>query len=117
MNFIEKRKHPRVELDSVTVEIYSSTTHMTDPEISDICTVINLSENGMRFESNSRYNQAILLRLTFLLPESMVIIRTDAIVVNSLQTANKFETGVQFKNLGIAEHKILQHFIDKMLAA
>jgi hypothetical protein len=56
------------------------------------------------------------VRLTFALPASPVVIRTSAIVVHANRT-KKFDIGVQFRDLAIAEQKLLRHFIDKALAS
>lgn len=117
MNFNERRQHIRVEIDYVTVEVYPSSELFSSPEVSDICSVLNLSENGMGFSSDKNYEPGRLLRLTFVLPDSMVIIRTNAIAIHSRQkNDNSYEIGVQFKNLGIAERKIIKHVIEKMLS-
>ena len=111
----ERRKHPRIETD-VTVEVYTSPLHTAEPEVAEICTVINLSESGMRFYAGQRFSTSQLLRLTFLLPDSIIIIRTDARVIH-IQKNNKgtLEVGVEFTNISIAERKLIRHFVNKAL--
>lgn len=114
MNISERRQYPRVSIDYVTVEIYSSIEIIHSTEIEEICPVINISENGMRFTAEQGFTKAQRLRLTFILPDSIVIIRTDAFVVYIYKAEKKqTDIGVQFKNLGLAEQRLIRHFINK----
>jgi|GEM_PF-1116796 len=109
----ERRKHPRIEVD-VTVEVYASPTQMTEPEMVEICSVLNLSESGMRFMTGRRFKSSQLLRLTFLLPNSMIIIRTDAKVIHQQRKGNKgTETGVEFVTIRQTDRKLIRHVVDK----
>jgi hypothetical protein len=115
MNEIERRRYPRINLSHVTVEVYTSLGELLEPEL---CFVINVSENGMLFKSESKninYNAGMLLRLTFGLPESNLIIRTDATVIHTRATELSQYVGVQFKNLGLAETKFLRDYVEKKL--
>jgi hypothetical protein len=112
MDSIEKRKSPRIEIDLVTVEVYLHPTVNPELEILEICPIRNLSETGMMFESEARFNPGDLIRLTFALPDSHLSIRTDAIVIHAVKK-KLFQIGVQFKNLAIAEHRLLQHIIGR----
>jgi hypothetical protein len=115
MDHVEKRKTPRVTADLVTVEVYRYPSLKAEPVVIEICPIRNLSESGMMFESEARFNSGDLLRLTFALPDSPLSIRTDAIVIHA--TGKKqIETGVQFKNLAIAEHNLLRHIIARLQA-
>jgi hypothetical protein len=114
MGTMEKRKSPRIIVDFVSVEIYH-TAGRSDPEMREICPVRNISESGMMFEADKVLDSGTILRLTFALPDSPIVIRTDAIVVHATRK-KVWETGVQFKNLAIAEQKLLQHFITRFLA-
>ena len=115
MTVKERREHPRIDTD-VTVEVYTSPLHTAEPEIAEICTVINLSESGMRFYAGQKFMPSQLLRLTFLLPNSIIIIRTDARVIhNQKNNAGSSEVGVQFTNISIAERKLIRHFVKKIL--
>jgi hypothetical protein len=116
MTVKEKRHYQRIVVDYVTVEVYSSMAKLADElDIVDICSVINLSENGMLFSADHPFTKGQLLRLTFNLPHSMVIIRTDALVIHVLKMKGMDEVGVQFTHLGISEQKLIQHFVNKML--
>lgn len=111
----ERRKHPRIETD-VTVEVYTSSLHIAEPEVAEICNVINLSESGMLFDAMRRFKTNQLLRLTFLLPESIIIIRTDARVIHTRKTErNHRQVGVQFANINPSDKKLIRHFINKSL--
>jgi c-di-GMP-binding flagellar brake protein YcgR len=113
MDFVERRQAPRIHIDYVTVEVYPSQEFASSPEISEICSVIDLSEAGMRFKADNLYKAGQIIRLTFVLPDSIVVIRTNAIIIHS--DSRLHEIGVQFKNLGIAEHKLIQHVIERNL--
>ena len=115
MGSIEKRKSPRVDINLVTVEVYLHPAVSRDSEVLEICPIKNLSESGMMFECDARFSSGDLLRLTFALPDSPLSIRTDAIVIHS-KKGKVFQTGVQFKNLAIAEHKLLEHIISRAQA-
>lgn len=115
MDRIDKRKSPRVDVDLVAVEVYRHPSEKAGLEILEICPIKNLSETGMKFECEARFNPGDLLRLTFALPESPLYIRTDAIVIHMVKK-KPFEIGVQFKSLAIAEHNILRHTISRMQA-
>ena len=81
---LEKRKSPRIDIDLVTVEVYLHKEAVkAEPEIIEICPIRNLSESGMMFECETRFNPGDLLRLTFALPDSPLSIRTDAIVIHA----------------------------------
>ncbi len=111
----ERRKHPRIETD-VTVEVYTSALHIAQPELAEICNVINLSESGMMFRATKRFTANQLLRLTFLLPDSIIIIRTNARVIH-IQKAdrNHRDIGVEFTNISPSNRKLIRHFVDKAL--
>ncbi len=116
MESTEKRKSPRITVDLVSVEINVLPRAGSESEVEEICAAENISESGMMFEAAMPFNPGDLLRLTFALPESPIVIRTDAIVVHAMKR-KKFDIGVQFKDLAIAEQKLLQHFIAKAAAA
>ncbi len=110
----ERRKFPRVDVDFVTVEIYRDDSFATDH--AEICSVVNLSLTGMRFDSDRNFNADQLLKLTFILPESMVIIRVNAKIIHMSEINNRmYSYGVQFRNLGMFEQKQIEHFIQKSL--
>ena len=108
----ERRKHPRVDVDFVTVEIYREHSFTTDH--AEICPVINLSITGMRFSSECTFSKEHLLRLTFVLPESMVIIRVNAKIIHCSENNHRRNFyGVEFINLNASEQKQIEHFIQK----
>jgi hypothetical protein len=116
MDISERRHYPRIKIDYVTVEVYPSEIESRSTEIEEICPVVNISENGMCFRAEHSFSNSQILRITFVLPDSIVIIRTDAIVVHiSKHDKNTNDFGVQFKNLGIAEQILIRHFINKNL--
>ena len=112
----ERRQYPRVDIDFVTVEVYSSLLITEPPKVAEICSMINLSENGMMFKADNAFEQGALLRLTFILHESPIIIRTDATVVHvNSDRRHEREIGVQFKNIGLTEQRLIRHFVEKNL--
>ncbi|HLV30456.1 MAG TPA: PilZ domain-containing protein [Chitinispirillaceae bacterium] len=116
MDFIERRKNPRIDVDYVTVEVYTSNHYAAMPEVSEICNVINLSEKGMRFSTEIKFKTKQILRLTFLLPDSICIVRTNANVIHIIpKRRSTYEVGVSFINLGTAEKALIQHFVNKSL--
>lgn len=109
----DRRRYPRVSLNHVTVEVYSNLGQLTSPEF---CFIINVSENGMLFKAElqgSGYEAGLLLRLTFVLPDHNIVIRTDAIVIHVRVTELSQYVGVQFKNLSLAEVTLIRDFISK----
>jgi hypothetical protein len=117
MGTLEKRKSPRIIVDLVTVEVYvNKSAADRESEIREICPVRNISESGMMFEIDRPFERGTILRLTYALPDSMIVIRTDAIVIHATRK-RKYELGVQFKNLAIAEQKLLQHFMNRAINA
>ncbi|NLL12498.1 MAG: PilZ domain-containing protein [Fibrobacter sp.] len=118
MNLVERRQYPRVETNYVTVEVYKPGTHPSETEVEEICPVLNLSETGMKFRAEQNFKNGQLLKLTFVLPNSMVVIRTDATIIYVSQTTAKnfLEIGVQFKGIGLAERKLISHFIAKKIS-
>jgi hypothetical protein len=114
MGLLEKRKSPRIIVDFVSVEVQGHPSSGSDIVPREICQVKNISESGMLFESEDPFEPGTILKLTFAVPDSPIVIRTDAIVIRS-QRKRSFDIGVQYKNLAIAEQKLLQHFINKAI--
>lgn len=114
---IERRKFPRIDIDLVTVEVYETQQSDSSVSMTEICSVVNISEDGMCFLADHKFEDQKLLRLTFLLPESIVIIRTDAVVAYITKNSIKeYAIGVQFKDLDPAERKQICHFISRFLS-
>jgi c-di-GMP-binding flagellar brake protein YcgR len=105
----ERRKSPRIIVESVTVEVYKKEG---EPEAPEICDVINISETGMMFISRKTYDINQLLRVTFVLPDSMLIIRTNATTVHFQKKTLKNVIGVQFAKLGPPERYALHAFVE-----
>jgi hypothetical protein len=113
MDGIERRRYPRVSLTHVTVEVYSSFGELTSPEF---CFIINVSENGMLFKAESKekiFESGMLVRVTFVLPDGNIVVRSDATAIHVRVTDLSLYVGVQFKNLGIAERKLLRDYVEK----
>jgi hypothetical protein len=111
----ERRRYPRVSLNHVTVEIYSATGQLDNPEF---CFIINVSENGMLFKTDNKDNNYApnkLVQMTFVVPDNNIIIRTDALIIHVRETDLAAYIGAQFKNLALAEQKILNEFVQKSL--
>lgn len=116
MDVIERRKTPRIDVDYVTVEVYSSHHYGAMPEVSEICTVINLGEEGMRFSTDVKFKPKQVLHLTFFLPDTLCVVRSYAAVVHTIsKRGGTYEIGVKFTNLGSTERTLIQHFIKKNL--
>jgi hypothetical protein len=112
---MERRRYPRVSLNHVTVEVYSTLGELTCPEF---CFIINVSENGMLFKAEikgSGYKAGMLLRLTFVLPENNIVIRTDATAIHVRATELSQYVGVQFKNVSLAESKLIRDFVARSI--
>ncbi len=105
-----RRKHARVEVDFVTVEVYSLDGTPQDPEL---CYVINISEGGMMFRSERSYSPTQRLRVTFSLSGTNIMIKTDCSVVHSHSVTSSTLYGVQFKNLGLAEKQQIREYVKK----
>jgi c-di-GMP-binding flagellar brake protein YcgR len=104
----DRRRFERVSVDFVTVEVFSASD---EPDSSEMCFVINISENGMMFRASQQYQRGQKLRITFSLPIRDTIIRTNALVIHTQELSSSKFVGVQFKDLGIAEHRLLRDFI------
>jgi hypothetical protein len=108
----EKRRHARAPIESVTVEVYSPGGGLATPEV---CSILNLSESGMLFESSRQYAVSQSLRLTFMLPDTIVIVRTNGQVVHSHKEGPRRCAGVRFVKLGVPEHNIVRRFVQTVL--
>lgn len=104
----EKRRAARIPIENVTVEIYSADG---TPEAPEMCDIENLSEGGMLFRCSKSYRVGQALRLTFLVPDTIVAIRSDAVVVHGRVDLSGRYIGVRFSKLGVAEHSSLQQFV------
>jgi hypothetical protein len=112
---IERRQYPRVSLSHVTVEVYSSEGKPYKPEF---CFVINVSECGMLFKAETptpEYTPGTVVRLTFVLPDNGVMIRTDASIIHMRSTDLSQYVGVQYKDMALAEKGVLREFVNVSL--
>lgn len=113
----EKRKYPRVSVNFVTVEVYSSVGEPLSPEL---CFVVNVSEGGMMLRSEREYASGQRILLTFSIPPSAggseTLIRTDACVVHAQQLQASRFYGVQFRDLGLAERSSLRAYVEAKLS-
>jgi hypothetical protein len=72
----------------------------------------------MLFKSETQvsgYKAGALLRLTFVIPENNIVIRTDATAIHVRVTELSQYIGVQFKNLGLAENALIRDFVAKSI--
>lgn len=113
MNYgIEKRRHARISLTYVTVDAISVTGEIKKTETSS---VIDISESGMKFSTPTAYPVNFLLRLTFILPDTALPIRTEASVIHQQKFLETYHTGVKFKGMTLAEYTILKTYIERNL--
>jgi hypothetical protein len=108
----EKRKCPRIVISAVSVEVYS---FLGDAVPSESCTIVDISENGLRFVSSKLYNENVVLRLTFVLPHSKTPIQVNAIVIHKHFQDELFQIGTHFKNISEQDQHQLQIFLKKYL--
>lgn len=109
--FIEKRQYIRVPLTFVTVEVYSAFKQI---DSSETCSIIDMSENGMKILSKENYEIQQRLRVTFILPGSTIPIRANAFVVYQQPHSTLRYTGIQFTDLGLIEFTLLKKYIETL---
>jgi hypothetical protein len=107
---LEKRRHLRIPIENVTVEVYTPGGEVDHPEI---CSILNLSESGMLFEGQSYYEEGQLLRLTFMLPETMGIIRTLATAMHTYEERDRQYVGVHCDRLSVFDRACIRQFVQK----
>lgn len=106
--FAERRQHIRVPLTYVTVEV----APVSEKEkSSETCSIIDISEGGMKFVSRGLYEIFQSLNLVFVIPGSTIHIRTKAVVVYQLLKHSLYTTGVQFTELNLTDLTILKAYI------
>lgn len=110
----DKRRHERIAIENVTVEIY---TPEGTPEAPEVCDIVNLSEGGLLFRTTKSYRVGQVLRLTFIVPETVVAVRTDAVAVHGRVDLTGRYIGVRFAKLGVTEQTSLQQFVSKQPAS
>jgi c-di-GMP-binding flagellar brake protein YcgR len=114
----DNRRFPRVSVDFVTVEVYSTVGEAQDPEM---CFVINVSEGGMMFRAEKDYESGQRVQVTFSVSNSAnrdgdAMIRTDARVIHVRPTENSRFYGIQFTGLGSAERVALREYVQSRLS-
>jgi hypothetical protein len=105
----DRRRYPRISLHHVSVEVYPF-----DPgnHPSELCLILNLSENGLLFRTDRSYAQEQLLHLTFILSHNYIIITTPAVVVHSTPADGEYyNVGVRFKNLETDDVQLIREFV------
>ncbi len=106
----DKRRSARIPIEDVTVEVYAETGEPCKPEV---CDIVNLSEGGMLFNCSSSYDISQTVRLTFIIPNSMMTVRTDAVVVHGFVDLSGRYIGVRFSRLDPAEQACLHQFAQR----
>mgnify|MGYP001124051449 CR=1 FL=1 len=104
----EKRLKPRVPIEDVTVEVYASDGRPDKPEV---CDILNLSEGGLLFRCLNQYELSQLVRLTFVVPQTLVIVRTDAQVVHTYHADSDKYVGARFLRLDVSERNCIDRFV------
>jgi hypothetical protein len=108
-NPADRRKKTRTAIEDVTVEIQNAADSRN--HVVEICPIINISESGMLFETSNRYTPTQPLRLTFVLPNSIIIIRTDVCVVHSFKSGPFAHVGVRFGKQGSPERNAIITYV------
>lgn len=106
----ERRRNRRIPIEDVTVEVY---TDEGAPDKPEVCDIVNLSEGGMLIRCGHDYTVSQLLRLTFMVPGTIIIVRTDANVVHMYTNRSGQYVGTEFGSLGPAERKGISRFIQR----
>lgn len=106
----DKRRSTRVPIEDVTVEVYTAAGEPCKPEV---CDIVNLSEGGMLFNCSGSYDISQTVRLTFIIPDSMITVRTDAVVVHGFVDLSGRYIGVRFCRLDAAEQACLHQFVQR----
>jgi hypothetical protein len=104
----EKRLKPRVPIEDVTVEVYASDGSPAKPEV---CDIINLSEGGLLFRCLHEYDPSQQVRLTFVVPGTLVIVRTDALVMHTYHDSTGKYVGARFARLDVTERNSIDRFV------
>ena len=107
--FTERRQNIRVPLTYVTVEAFSTLKKL---ESQETCSIVDISVNGMKFISQTRFQISQPIRVTFILPGSTIPIRANAAVIYQQPRESLLHTGIQFTNLGLVEFALLKKYIE-----
>ncbi len=107
--FIEKRNYIRIPLTFITVSVADSPDKAAS---SETCSVVDISENGMKFVSKKHYAIHQPLNIAFILPNSTIPIQAESIVVYQQPHGSLRYTGIQFTKLDLIEFSLLKKFIE-----
>jgi len=108
--FIEKRHYLRVPLTYVTVDVVSKSNTV---ESSETCSIVDISENGMKFISKEEYHLHQQVHITFVLPGSVLPIQVDSIIIyQRYQEPLMRYTGIQFIRINPVEYILLKKYIE-----
>lgn len=107
---LEKRRNLRIPLENVTVEVFTPGGEADQPEV---CSILNISESGMLFEGQGDYEEGQSLRLTFMLPETIAIIRTVGHIAHIYEERELRYVGVDCDKIGSFERACIKQFVQK----
>jgi hypothetical protein len=82
---------------------------------SESCSIIDISESGLRFATQKTYNENQVLRLTFILPHIKTPIQANALVIHRYFQDEHFHIGTQFVNMAAQDLTLMQGFLKKFL--
>ncbi|MBN1984367.1 MAG: PilZ domain-containing protein [Chitinivibrionales bacterium] len=109
---VEKRQHIRIPLTFVSVDVISKIQVI---ESSETCSIIDISESGMKFVSTRHYDIGSPMQLTFVLPASTIPIQAKALVVYQQLHNLLFSTGAKFTILELVEFTLLKTYIEALV--
>jgi diguanylate cyclase (GGDEF)-like protein len=106
--FEEKRKHPRHYI--ITTLIYREDGGLK------VTKTLNLSAGGAKILSDSKLPLARALDLTLVLEEKAAHLKGDVVFSHrAAEGSPHFHTGIEFREMGAAERKVLEGFISAVL--
>ncbi|KMQ50052.1 hypothetical protein CHISP_3006 [Chitinispirillum alkaliphilum] len=108
---MDQRLQPRVKISSLGAEIMDQSSLPGGECRSEPVTVLNVSEAGMLYKSRKGKKVGETLVAAFTLPNTPLSIRSSVTVIHCTCEWPNYHIGVQFKNLGLAERKVIRDFI------
>lgn len=111
---MERRHYLRTKTDSLSARIvkHSSFKVSDSDEKGEEVQVADISERGMLYFSERKRTEGEMVDISFTLPKSSIAIKTEARIVYCYMVGMLHRIGAQFKNLGLAEQRLLQSFIE-----
>lgn len=106
---MEKRTHLRVPLTYVTVDVMAKNDKKASQET---CSIFDISVSGMKFVTQTHYEINLRIKVTFILPDSIIPIHSNSTVVYQQPKNSLFHTGIQFVNLGLIEFALLKKYVE-----